>query len=361
LKRAMSRGFDYSKWDHIELSDDEEDFHPNIDNDSMIRLKRRSREEREAQEEVERKKMDTELAKHKKLVDQLTAKIEKLGTDEDAELEKKSLMKQKKKAEADRDKLDNTLTKMDKEKKWNVGNMCHVVEDRTIIVPDKEENHKAAAGPASALDYEKYVKSYDGLLRMYGKIRPFKESQQFLERHTDLLNEHATGFLLLWCLELEMEGKTDDMKEVARQQMLLQYVLDLAKSMHADPRSALRPFFSKIDDKAAGHVKGFQDDVDAFVVKLRKRAVDKAKEMEAEAEEAGGEDEYVELSKEERVVQAPGGLDPLDVFESLPDEMKEAFQEQDIPKLHVAIEKLSAEDAKYHIDRCVKSGLWVPS
>jgi len=48
----MSKGFDYSKWDHIELSDDEEDFHPNIDNDSMIRLKRRSREEREAQEEL---------------------------------------------------------------------------------------------------------------------------------------------------------------------------------------------------------------------------------------------------------------------------------------------------------------------
>ena len=34
-----------------------------------------------------------------------------------------------------------------------------------------------------------------------------------------------------------------DMKRLAKQQMLLQYVLDLAKSMKRDPREALGPFF----------------------------------------------------------------------------------------------------------------------
>ena len=34
-----------------------QDFHPNIDNDSMVRLKRRTREEREAQDEAKQKKM----------------------------------------------------------------------------------------------------------------------------------------------------------------------------------------------------------------------------------------------------------------------------------------------------------------
>ena len=32
--------FDYSKWDKIDLSDDEDDFHPNIDNASFIRYAR---------------------------------------------------------------------------------------------------------------------------------------------------------------------------------------------------------------------------------------------------------------------------------------------------------------------------------
>ena len=41
----------------------------------------------------------------------------------------------------------------------------------------------------------------------------------------------------------------------------------------------------------------------------------------------------VELSKEERM--GPGGLDPVEVFETLPDSMKEAFESQEIQKLHV--------------------------
>jgi cell division cycle protein 37 len=38
--------FDYSKWDKIELSDDEEDLHPNIDKDSWFRWKHQARVER---------------------------------------------------------------------------------------------------------------------------------------------------------------------------------------------------------------------------------------------------------------------------------------------------------------------------
>ena len=43
----MSRLTDYSKWDNIELSDDSEDDHPNIDRASFIRMKHRARVERE--------------------------------------------------------------------------------------------------------------------------------------------------------------------------------------------------------------------------------------------------------------------------------------------------------------------------
>ena len=43
----MSKPFDYSKWDNIELSDDESDCHPNIEKESWFRMKHRSRVERE--------------------------------------------------------------------------------------------------------------------------------------------------------------------------------------------------------------------------------------------------------------------------------------------------------------------------
>ena len=52
--------FDYSKWDNIEISDDEADTHPNIDKASWFRMKHRSRVEREETEKMERVAMEKE-------------------------------------------------------------------------------------------------------------------------------------------------------------------------------------------------------------------------------------------------------------------------------------------------------------
>ena len=58
---VMSKPFDYSKWDKIELSDDEEDVHPNIDRESWFRMKHRSRVEREEHEDKDRKRITEEV------------------------------------------------------------------------------------------------------------------------------------------------------------------------------------------------------------------------------------------------------------------------------------------------------------
>lgn len=57
----MSKPFDYSKWDNIELSDDEDDVHPNIDRESWFRMKHRSRVEREEREETDKKRIRQEV------------------------------------------------------------------------------------------------------------------------------------------------------------------------------------------------------------------------------------------------------------------------------------------------------------
>ena len=41
--------------------------------------------------------------------------------------------------------------------------------------------------------------------------------------------------------------------------------------------------------------------------------------------------------------------------------MKECFESQYIGKLQQAIRDLSEEDARYHMKRCVDSGLWKPA
>lgn len=68
-----------------------------------------------------------------------------------------------------------------------------------------------------------------------------------------------------------------------------------------------------------------------------------------------------EAEEEERQQRlGPGGLDPLEVLETLPDELKKCFETQNIALLQETLTKMSEEDAKYHMKRCVDSGLWVP-
>ena len=54
----------------------------------------------------------------------------------------------------------------------------------------------------------------------------------------------------------------------------------------------------------------------------------------------------------------PGGLDPEEVWQTLPEPMQEAFNNQDLELLNAALALLSNEEAEYHMKRCEDAGLW---
>lgn len=62
--------------------------------------------------------------------------------------------------------------------------------------------------------------------------------------------------------------------------------------------------------------------------------------------------------REERL--GPGGLDPVEVMEMLPQELQNAFQSRSMEALKSVIAAMSAKDAKKWMKMCVDSGLWVP-
>merc|ERR1719231_278333 len=322
----------YSKWDNIELSDDEDNFHPNIDNNLMIRMQREKRQQRE-KEEAEK-----------------ADELKKKGTDDAIE----------------------ELDRMERMKKLHVGNICtdkfnskHEKSSSSQSAnPVKEADTKvkvAATDEANFTDgYEAFMKDNKEILLEYAAIDEEDEkSEQFVLKHTQLLSEHATGFYLLLCINLQVEGKTRQMRKTARQYLLLTYVCDLAKSMPGrDARDAIRPLFRKMASSAES-VEAFNEHLDKYIAHVKTRAEVKKKELEEEAEQEGEEGEYVALKKGEQV--GPGGLDPAEVFESLPKEMQEAFGERSIDALKQCLAKMSTEDAQYHMKRCTDSGLRNPA
>ena len=150
--------------------------------------------------------------------------------------------------------------------------------------------------------------------------------------------------MLLSCLEDELNGKHERMKLVCRQSQILTHIHELGVSMKRDPRDVILPFFRRIQQPE--YMSGFLTAVKDFTDRIIARAVEKRKELDAERQQ------------ERRL--GPGGLDPLEVLERLPAPLREAFESQDIGKLHEVLAAMEPREAKVWMKQCVDSGLWVP-
>jgi cell division cycle protein 37 len=212
--------------------------------------------------------------------------------------------------------------------------------------------------------YSEYTDKYADTVELFMKIRDLEGSKDFLLRYADImLQENASNYLLLASLEDEMNGHHEKMKLTARQSQIITSIAELAKTLDTHPGNVIEPFFSRLQQRE--HLEEFLKGVKVFQDKIVQRAVVKRKEMDAAAAASAASDspdgsgrrELADIPREERL--GPGGLDPLEVIETLPEDMVAAFESREIDDLKEALAKLTPEEAEYHMRRCVDSGLWV--
>lgn len=350
----------YSKWDNIEVSDDEDDTHPNIDTPSLFKWRHEARVQRMEEQKQKEDKLKKEKQAAEKELAQKQALLEKVKTTETntAGIKVDDLAKELKNVEKKKKELDKAEEDFEKEKKkqpWNVDTLSKPGFDHSSINKSKSrwEQEKDLTEEEKAERMAAFIKENREKIRMFGMLRKWEDSKKFLQENLQLVCEDTANDLVVWCVNLEIEEKHELMEHVAHQVISLQFMLELSKQLDVDPRSTVNTFFYRMEKAKESddqqYVKGFDEELSAFKDRIRKRAkekVDKAVE------------EYEEEEREKRL--GPGGLDPVEVFESLPEELQKCFESQDIELLKVTMAKLPDEDARYHLDRCIKSGLWVP-
>lgn len=411
-------GFNYNKWDKIELSDDESDLHPNIDKDSWFRMKHRARLEREEKEDIEVKNFEQLNLADNTRIRIIQARLNGLHSenpDEDAEFEDVDALKGELKELQDKiSKRNKRILEIKERRLWNIDNICKTAEEKSDVtsktsstslkaedfVPTGEtaaalaqsednkfkknevsENPKSkivesskpsstvvptknvngpSEGPTNTkssnvrekfavLSYNDYVLKHEATLEKYSEIRDIENSKEFLFKNCDvLLHEHAQSYMLLSSLEDEMNGKKDRMKLVCRQSQILSHITELATSLRRDPRDVILPFFKRIDEKE--YFNGFIGAVNDFIERIKKRAIDKRKEMDLERSQEAGS-----------APLGPGGLDPYEVLEALPEVLRTAFESQSVEKLQEVLASMDPIEAKKWMKMCVDSGLWCPS
>jgi cell division cycle protein 37 len=445
----MSKPFDYSKWDNIELSDDEEDCHPNIDKESWFRMKHRSRVEREENEAKDRARIEQKMLENMQRVQILKHDLQKIAklqandsdSDDDGDDldDTEGIKAELAELESENISFQARLDEYEKNKKWNVDNMFEVKEERTVINPKaaqptyseagyaepKEDLKKVSetmrqtqigatdgekkpaavkstadsdaeattatkptpantdsapnntsndtspslatksspAGPArdlGAMDtYHEFTEKYADLVEQFMALPDLAGSEEFLLRHGDvLLQENASNYLLLASLEDEMNGYHDKMKRTARQSQIITSIAELAKTVKTHPGNVIRPFFQRLKERL--HLEEFLAQTKAFQEKIVSRAVVKRQEIDRErAQEARNEKgtSLEDIPLEQRL--GPGGLDPLEVIETLPPGMVAAFESRDVEQLKQVLMEMDADEAEAHMKRCIDAGLWV--
>lgn len=412
----MARAFDYSKWDNIELSDDESDLHPNIDKDSWFRLKHRTRLEREEREDEEIKEYEEKNKQDQARINIIQARLKAASSaaagddDNDAQYEDlDALQIELNELQGHINQRNQRTLEIRERRKWNIDNICKVKDEKTIVneiqpkslkseiplvdedgntltpvtsaiptaapplqassnpkpVPTPATNAAKGAEPAASIkrermaviSYNDFAIKHERILETFSEIQDLEATKDYLFKNCDILmHEHAQSYMLLSCLEDEMNGKHKRMKLVGRQSQILSHIHELGVSMHRDPRDVILPFFKRIQESE--YLTGFLSAVDDFIAKIQKRAVEKRKEMDAERAARHAE-EGVEYYDEDSVPLGPGGLNPLVVLRELPQSMRTAFESQDMDQLQQVLARMDPVEAKYWMRQCVDSGLWV--
>ena len=107
----------YSKWDHIEISDDEDDVHPNIDTPSLFRWRHQARVDRMEQSKKEKEEVTKGITTFHQRKAEIQQKIKEAEQKELPDIDRLKLeMKEVEKQEEDYKKKEEELKKKEKKK-----------------------------------------------------------------------------------------------------------------------------------------------------------------------------------------------------------------------------------------------------
>ena len=206
---------------------------------------------------------------------------------------------------------------IDEEKKMplNVDTISQQGFSKSIINKPKPRTNEHLSEKEREKKMRDFVNKNEKEIKAFGWLKKFDDSKAFMLEHPHLACEETANYLVIHCLNLEMENKHEAMQQVAHQCICVQYLLELSKQLDVDPRSCISSFFTKIQIADNEYKKAFQDELDAFIERIGCRAEQKIEEQMEEARLEAQREE--ELDRQNRI--GPGGLDPVEVFESLPD------------------------------------------
>lgn len=339
---------DYTKWKDIEISDDEDETHPNIDTASLFRWRHTARVERMEQLEREKTEFLRRKETYKKSYYETSQALKEIKSEGKVDEHLEQMMKTLELERKNLEEFEKELKKKEQSTPWNVDTISQPGFNKTVVNSPKPRVAETLTEEEIQKRYKKFVKDNEKLIKHYGILRKYGDSKKYLTEYPQLVCDDTANYLVVWCINLEMEDKHELMTHVAHQTICMQYIMELSKHLSVHPEACISVFFSRMDLVDTDYKRQFDNEVEEYIKRISIRAQEKLDALVKEAEE------------EERAERlGPGGLDPIEVMAALPEELRACFESRDVQQLQDAIAKMDPREASYHMKRCVDSGLWV--
>ncbi|XP_035027106.2 hsp90 co-chaperone Cdc37 isoform X2 [Hippoglossus stenolepis] len=306
--------------------------------------------------------LENNLAECKRLFEEARGRLRELeegrkegeeDEDEEREAELKKVQAEARKLKKDEKTFANMLKEHQREEKklpWNVDSISKEGFSKSIVNVQPENKQETEAEKLEK--HKTFAEKHAEEIKHFGMLRRWDDSQKYLSDNPHLVCEETANSLVVACIDFEADEKHAVMEQVAHQAIVMQCILDLSRTLKVDPRGCFRQFFSNIKTADQTCQDAFHHELELLKERVRSCA-------QIRMESAMGEVEEEEEEEREKRL-GPGGLDPVEVYESLPEEIQRSFDEKNIQMLQQAMSKLHPEEGKYHLKRCIDSGLWVP-
>jgi len=226
--------------------------------------------------------------------------------------------------------------------------------NRTKNSPEEESTEKI----------EDFFKKHRSKLETYAIIPNDEVADQFLQDHKEIVSHSGEGFLITLAVDKSCEGEPASLNVplIAKRCLTMHNILVSAKEANIKIEKSIRMFFKRKNNNKINEIyaQEFDKQHSELLTLIKKRTKERLKEAEEEVSKPI-EEMTTEEALKHKAPLGPGGLDPTEVLNSLPQEMQDAFMDKDMQKLKAALAKLPEEEAQKYMTDCVKSGLWVSS
>ncbi|XP_061485262.1 hsp90 co-chaperone Cdc37-like 1 [Rhineura floridana] len=157
---------------------------------------------------------------------------------------------------------EEVLKQRERQDLWNTDVVSKEVFNKSFINQKKRKEIEEDASKS-------FMQKHEQKIRHFGMLSRWLDSQRFLSDHPYLVCEETAKYLLLWCFHLEAEQKGALMEQVAHQAVVMQFIIEMAKSCNVDPRGCFRLFFQRAKTGEEGYLEAFKNELEAFKSRVR--------------------------------------------------------------------------------------------